>query len=536
MGGLSLAVLGSFALPAPQLVAGALRAQPAYADEYVGKDAVALLVAALAADTSPTQAEVNKVAEAYAALSPADQESMSDAYVKAMAGAQAIVDREAAAAVSVQAASISASSAPTTVQLEALELAYSKLTSSQQSLVTGYEAAVSYAGRVIDQAAADADAVAAKSVQVKLDNLLWTAEPTRDQVAEAVDAYRALTEAQKDLVTGYQRTIEAAYAKIEAAEADAARALADAETAGPVQQAVDALAKSTAPTFDEIQAVRDAYLSLTDSQKALVSGYFTTIAAADERARAAADDSAAKEARADAAAAAKVSALLDELASGPTQAGVDSAVRAYALLTDGQKSLVPEYATIIAAAQRAVDQAAAKAVQEQVVRLAGVSEPRQRPIDAVRDAYISLSQDQKRLVTDFGKVIAAAQKRHDEAHVVTTLVVNARKVTAAEVAAAIARKSGPDSIVSAKTVSRVVIGKNVREIAKGAFKKLKSASQVNVKSKKLSRARVRGSLKGSRVLLVKVVVAGSKKTRDKYAKKYAKAFAKKNSGKKVDVR
>ena len=74
---------------------------------------------------------------------------------------------------------------------------------------------------------------------------------------------------------------------------------------------------------------------------------------------------------------------------------------------------------------------------------------------------------------------------------------------------------------------------SVNKIYKKAFAKSK-ATKLIVKTKKLSKARVKGALKGSKVKKVKVKV-GKKKLNKKYVKKYKKYFTKKNAGKKVKV-
>lgn len=60
-------------------------------------------------------------------------------------------------------------------------------------------------------------------------------------------------------------------------------------------------------------------------------------------------------------------------------------------------------------------------------------------------------------------------------------------------------------------------------------------STITVKSRHLSKGKVKRCLSGSSVKSIKVKV-GKAKANKKYAKKYAKAFKKSNSGKKVMVR
>jgi len=73
----------------------------------------------------------------------------------------------------------------------------------------------------------------------------------------------------------------------------------------------------------------------------------------------------------------------------------------------------------------------------------------------------------------------------------------------------------------------------VTKIKSKAFAKSK-ATKLIVKTKKLSKKRVKGALKKSKVTRVKVSV-GKKSLNRKYVKKYRKYFTKKNAGKKVSV-
>ena len=67
-----------------------------------------------------------------------------------------------------------------------------------------------------------------------------------------------------------------------------------------------------------------------------------------------------------------------------------------------------------------------------------------------------------------------------------------------------------------------------------AFSKARKVKTVYVKTKKLTKASVKGSLKSCKVKKIRVKV-GKKKTNRKYAKKYRKYFTKKNAGRKVKV-
>ena len=99
-------------------------------------------------------------------------------------------------------------------------------------------------------------------------------------------------------------------------------------------------------------------------------------------------------------------------------------------------------------------------------------------------------------------------------------------------------------LIKAKNSKRVTIPASIKyndktfsvnQIDAKAFAKSKKVRTVTVKTKKLSKARVKNSLKGSKVKTIKVKV-GKKKVNKKYIKKYKKYFTKKNAGKKVRVR
>ena len=109
------------------------------------------------------------------------------------------------------------------------------------------------------------------------------------------------------------------------------------------------------------------------------------------------------------------------------------------------------------------------------------------------------------------------------------VTINTKTVNAAAVkkAVAAAAKKG-------KKPNEFIIGSKVKKISKNAFKGT-NVKTLTIKSKKLTKKSVKGSLKGSKFKTVKVK-AGSKKVNRKFIKKYKKIFTKKNAGRKVTVR
>ena len=84
-------------------------------------------------------------------------------------------------------------------------------------------------------------------------------------------------------------------------------------------------------------------------------------------------------------------------------------------------------------------------------------------------------------------------------------------------------------------IRTITIGKNVSKISKKAFNKSK-ATKIILKTKKLKKKTVKGSLKGSKIKTIQVKVARKKSVNKKYVKKYKKIFTKKNAGRKVAVK
>ena len=85
-----------------------------------------------------------------------------------------------------------------------------------------------------------------------------------------------------------------------------------------------------------------------------------------------------------------------------------------------------------------------------------------------------------------------------------------------------------------KQTKKVIVGANVQTIEQGAFAE-SGVTKLIVKTKKLTRTSVAGSLTGSSVKVVKVKV-GKSKVNKKFVKKYKKIFTAENAGRKVKVK
>ena len=94
---------------------------------------------------------------------------------------------------------------------------------------------------------------------------------------------------------------------------------------------------------------------------------------------------------------------------------------------------------------------------------------------------------------------------------------------------------GAQAFSKCPKLKTMTIGKNVKKIGAKNFSGSKKLKTLTIKTKKLTKAGVKNSLKGSKIKTVKVKV-GTKKVNKKYVKKYKKFFTKKNCGKKVTVK
>jgi hypothetical protein len=131
------------------------------------------------------------------------------------------------------------------------------------------------------------------------------------------------------------------------------------------------------------------------------------------------------------------------------------------------------------------------------------------------------------------KVISASAKA-----VAFTKAANKKSVTVPE-AVKIKGKTFKVTQINAnaftgKKIRTVTIGENVKSIKKNAFKGSK-ATKIILKTKLLKKAKVKGSLKGSKIETIQVKI-GKKSVNKTYVKKYKKIFTKANAGKKVAVK
>ena len=224
----------------------------------------------------------------------------------------------------------------------------------------------------------------------EVDDLIYAAQKA-EQVVQAREAYDALPEDAKDLVTRYSDLLSK--------ESDIARKTVIA-LIGALPETI-AVSDETA-----IQEARAAYDALSNDQKALVSNLDKLTAA--EAALVVAKQEATDKAAADGVMA-KINALPETIAVSDETA-IQEARAAYDALTDTQKQLVAnldkleQAETALEAAKKAeADKAAAQAVVDKINAL---TEADKEAIAAARAAYNALTDDQKALVTNLVKLEA----------------------------------------------------------------------------------------------------------------------------------
>ena len=253
-------------------------------------------------------------------------------------------------------------------------------------------------------------------------------ETSKGLIDAAREAYNALTDAQKALVTNLETltNAETAYANLKAA---AEKAAADKEAADAVIGKITAIGEVayTPESKALIEAAREAYTALTEEQKALVTNLevLTTAETTYANLKAAAEKAAADQLAAGEVID-KIIAIGEVAYTAESKALIDAARNAYNALTADQKALVTNievltvaertYGNLKAAAEKAAaDKEAADAVIAKINAIGEVAytEACKNLIDAARNAYTALTEDQKALVTNLS-VLTDAETAYAE--------------------------------------------------------------------------------------------------------------------------
>ncbi len=232
----------------------------------------------------------------------------------------------------------------------------------------------------------------------------YPASATYNDFYKVYLAYSATKEEYKNLVIGWD-TFATANASFKAqAEADVVADKAAAET---VKTAIAALNKEiTMEDHAAIKAARAAYDGLSDNQKSIVTNYSTLT-------KAETDITAAMNAYNQAEANRVREIIADLPTKGITkehEAAIKAAREAYEALTDVQKNLVPNLATL-EGAEKKLDEAYAGEVKLMLLELPEtVTLADKSAIEAARAAYDALTDAQKALVPNYNMLTAAEEK------------------------------------------------------------------------------------------------------------------------------
>ena len=269
----------------------------------------------------------------------------------------------------------------------------------------------------------------ANAVITKIDAIgkVEYSDACKDKIDDANNAYDALTDEQKALVTNLDvlTTAQQTYDNLKAA---AEKLAADKAKADAVIVKINAIGKVeyTNACKGKIDAASKAYEALTDDQKALVTNIdvLTTAKQTYDNLKAAADKLAADKAKADAVIA-KINAIGKVEYTYACKDKIDDANNAYNALTADQKALVSNldvlttakqtYDNLKTAAEKlAADKAKAEPVIAKINAIGKVeyTDACKNKIDEANNAYNALTADQKALVSNLD-VLTTAQQTYE---------------------------------------------------------------------------------------------------------------------------
>ena len=282
--------------------------------------------------------------------------------------------------------------------------AYNDLSVKQQKNVTNYQVLVD----------AENMLVLVKENAVKIASV----EQTIDAIGEVT--YTTASKMKIDLARSAYNNLAAElqpqvsnYAVLEAAEARYAELQAEVENtaaAAPVINLINAIGEVTLNSKAAIEAAEAAYAQLTEEQQAYVTNYNVLVKARLDYDTLAQADSANREA------AQAVMDLISAIGEVTLESedAITAARAAYNKLTPEQQAFVANYITLTNAETmlaslktQAANEAAAKVVEDMIDAIGEVTVEKEEQINAAREAYNQLTNDQKRLVDNLAVLTAA---------------------------------------------------------------------------------------------------------------------------------
>ncbi len=314
-----------------------------YADENAKAEAATKAVQALiGADVT---AKVEYREDHYAlTLERGKAGATVEPYEVTMVEAPSEEDKAAAEAVEVKIDAIGEVTLDSEAVIADARKAYDALTDTQKALVKNADKLTAAEAKLAELKETEADKGAAAAVETKIDAIGEVTLDSEAAIADARNAYDALTDTQKALVKNVEKLTVAENKLAElkaAAEADKAAATA-------VETKIDAIGEVTLDSEAAIADARKAYDALTDTQKALVKNAEKLTVAESKLAELKA---AAEADKANKAAAEAVEAKIDAIGEVTldSEAAIADARKAYDALTDTQKALVKNVEKLTAA-------------------------------------------------------------------------------------------------------------------------------------------------------------------------------------------
>lgn len=387
-------------------------------------DKVIAKIAALPSNiTLSDKSAVQSARSAYNALTSSEKTQVTN-YSKLTAAENKIEQLEEAAANQAAADKVIAkiNAIPSTItadskdEIQAARTAYNALTSAQKNLVTNYNRLTTAETALKQYEEQQADKAAANKV-ITLISAIPASITTdaKDEIDAARTAYNALTSEQKAYVTNYDRLTSAETA-LKQYEEQQAQIAADKAAANKVVNLIDALpANVTLSNRNDVNNARIAYNSLTAAQKGYVTNYTKLTDAEDKIV----------ELDAEAQEQAKINSVITAIDAIPEQltlndkAAVEAAREAYDALTTAQKAKVINYNdltnaenTIVALEAQENANKADKAAANEVINLIDtipeeVKLTDKATVQAIRESYDKLTDNQKKLVTNYSDLTDA---------------------------------------------------------------------------------------------------------------------------------
>ena len=269
--------------------------------------------------------------------------------------------------------------------------AYDNLEKNYKRLITNYFKLFSYKAIYI---ALVAETEKINSVIEKIDDIGEVAynEESKAKIDAAKEAYAALTDDQKPLVSNYET--------ITAAEATYAKLMNDKNMAVAVEAFIDSIGEVTIDSAEKITRAKEAFDALSTEQKLLVSNASILSAAISKYALIINDKNRAE------ATDAKIEAIGAVVYDNRCKTKIDEAKASYNVLTEAQKAFVTKYDDLVKAEKTYSN------VEEvyKIIELIGAVELNSKSNEKIiqaKAAYSQLSDEEKKLVTNSNRIAAA---------------------------------------------------------------------------------------------------------------------------------